>query len=35
MAVAQILILVPNSPCQHLGKSIKNSKENMHTDVGV
>ena len=24
-----------NSPCQHPGKCIENSKENMHTDVSV
>ena len=24
-----------NSPCQHLGKCIENSMENLYTDAGV
>ena len=31
----ELLIVKHNSPCQHLGKCIENSMENIHTDVGV
>ena len=34
-AVEEALDCERNSPCQHLGKCIENSMENLYTDAGV
>ena len=34
-AVEEALDFERNSPCQHLGKCIENSMENLYTDAGV